>query len=82
MERPPFMRAFALSSASRHSLSMTPMVAAHSPRATLRPARPMLDALAASSVVGGPSEAARQAALRAIPRSQPAPSASESPGVS
>jgi hypothetical protein len=76
------MRAFVLASASRHSLSMTPMVAAHSPLATLRPARPMLDALAASNVVGGPSEAARQAALRAIPHGQQAQLASESPGIS
>lgn len=76
----PCMRALALAAASRHSLSRTPIVAAHAP--LLRPARPLLEALAASRIVGGPAEAERQAALRAIPRGQPAQQVPESPGVS
>jgi hypothetical protein len=75
------MRAFALSSASRHSLAATPVVAGHAPLAA-RPARPLADALAASSVIGGPAEAARQAALRSIPRGQAAQVLAESPSVS
>lgn len=57
------MRAFALSSASRHSLSTTPVVAAHAPLAAAHPAPPL-----AANSLGGPAEAARQAALRSIPR--------------
>ena len=58
------------------------MVVAYVPPAALRPARPLLEALAASRTVGGPAEAARQDALRAIPRGQPSQQGPESPAVS
>ena len=71
------MRALSLSAASRHSLSAVP-AAGHAPVA----ARPLVSALSASAAIGGPAEAARQAALLDIPRGTSAQRLPESGSVS